>query len=90
VLIVLTSPPIRCGRGSPPLPIAIQCLNLVEGQALYKVIKPVVSALLATPTPTKLLEVFAGTDAVRNFFPPTMTEFYAVVVGSPPGVHRSR
>ncbi|KAG6377896.1 hypothetical protein JVT61DRAFT_14684 [Boletus reticuloceps] len=87
----LTATAIKCGRATPPLPIAIQCLSMAEARALYFVVQPVVAAISSsTPTTTELLSAFEAANDVRNFFAGTSAEFYAVIVGSPPGIHRSR
>lgn len=81
---------MRCGRGAPPLPLAIQCLSRAEAQALFRLMRPVLATLTATPSTSELLAAFGAADAVRNFFGTARTKFYVVIVGSPPGIHRSR
>lgn len=63
---------------------------MAEARALYRVVQPVIATLSTTPTSSDLLSAFEDANNVRSFFAGTSGEFYAVIVGSFPGNHRSR
>ena len=86
---VLTSPYIHCGRSTPPLPIAIQCISMTEAQRVQSAMQHVLDSVTEVqPSTTQLLKAFGDSSAVRNLL--LNGPFYSVVVGSPPGIHRTR
>ncbi|KIO04658.1 hypothetical protein M404DRAFT_26113 [Pisolithus tinctorius Marx 270] len=82
-------PRMECGRASPPLPIAIQCISEREAQLVCRTLQPIVNALPANPSPTQLLAALGDSRNVRNLLHDD-EGFHAVVIGAPPGVHRTR
>ncbi|KAI6140346.1 hypothetical protein BKA82DRAFT_4450763 [Pisolithus tinctorius] len=82
-------PRMECGRASPPLPIAIQCISEREAQLVCRTLQPIVNALPANPSPTQLLAALGDSRNMRNLLHDD-EGFHAVVIGAPPGVHRTR
>ncbi|KAI6016396.1 hypothetical protein BKA83DRAFT_4498027 [Pisolithus microcarpus] len=80
-------PFIACGRGTPPIPLAIQCTSEHEARHVAMTLQPVLDSLPRNPKHLQLLNAF-DTPAVRSLLQDS-TEFYAVVIGSPPGIHRT-
>ncbi|KAI5987656.1 hypothetical protein EDD15DRAFT_2372016 [Pisolithus albus] len=80
-------PFIACGRGTPPIPLAIQCTSEHEARHVAMILQPVLDSLPRNPKHLQLLNAF-DTPAVRSLLQDS-TEFYAVVIGSPPGIHRT-
>ena len=81
------SPYIRCGGGTPPLPLAIQCKSENEARKVANTLQPLVNSLPDGADHTQLLTAFDN-PAVRTLVSDEAS-FYAVVIGSPPGIHRT-
>ena len=62
---------------------------MAEARALYQVVQPIIATLSTMPTSSELLSACEDADNVCNFFAGTSVDFYVVIVGSPPGIHRS-
>ena len=87
VLINYTSPQIDCGRLTPPLPLAIQCTSFEEAREVFSLLQGIVSSLVPQPSHHQLLAAF-NNATVRGLLK-NGPGFYAVVIGSPPGIHRT-
>ncbi|KAI5985869.1 hypothetical protein EDD15DRAFT_2373779 [Pisolithus albus] len=85
-----TCPVFPCGRSTPPLPIAIECESETEARSLYRIFQPTLSKLSPKSGPSDILTAFQHSDGIRNFFPNGTRDFYAVVIGAPAGIHRTR
>jgi len=81
------SPYIRCGSGTPPLPFAIQCKLENEARKVVNTLQPLVNLLPDGADHTQLLTAFDN-PAVRTLVSDEAS-FYVVVIGSPPGIHRT-
>ncbi|KAL4064537.1 hypothetical protein J3A83DRAFT_4191256 [Scleroderma citrinum] len=68
---------MNCGQSSPPLPIAIQCISVNEAKCVTKTLQTIVNSLPPNPDSIQLLDAFDDGG------------FYAVVTGSPPGIHQT-
>ncbi|KAI6004459.1 hypothetical protein F5J12DRAFT_837097 [Pisolithus orientalis] len=82
-------PRMKCGKSSPPLPIAIQCISQQEAQLVCRTLQPIMNALPADLTSRELLTALRGSPDVRSLLHDN-EGFHAVVVGAPPGVHRTK
>ena len=82
-----TSPFIRCGHSTPPLPFAIQCVSLDEARDVATTLQDIVVKLSATPDHNELLAALKDSDACNLL--DDKAGFHAVVIGDPPGVHRT-
>ncbi|KIJ59848.1 hypothetical protein HYDPIDRAFT_170548 [Hydnomerulius pinastri MD-312] len=81
---------MTCGRSSPALPIAIQCVSLAEARRVAGTLQNIVNSLPMHPDTTQLLAAFGDSPLVRTLLEDTTgSGFYAVVIGVPPGVHRT-
>ncbi|KIM66481.1 hypothetical protein SCLCIDRAFT_110561, partial [Scleroderma citrinum Foug A] len=81
-------PYIPCGRSAPPLPIAIQCISMTEAQHVQSAMQHVLDTIVELhPSTTQLLKAFGNSSVVQNLLPEG--PFYAVVVGTPAGIHRT-
>lgn len=80
-------PYIRCGGGTLPLPLAIQCKSENEARKVANTLQPLVNSLPDGADHTQLLTAFDN-PAVRTLVSDEAS-FYAVVIGSPPGIHRT-
>lgn len=87
LLINYTSPQIDCGHSTPPLPLAIQCTSLKEASQVFRSLQGIISSLDTQPSHQRLLAAF-NNITVRGLLDDG-PEFYAVVIGSPPGIHRT-
>ncbi|KAF8452784.1 hypothetical protein L210DRAFT_3499641 [Boletus edulis BED1] len=86
------SPQIACGRGSPPLPITIECLSSDEAHSLLRTLQPIVQSLPPQPSYEQILTAFDRSPAVKALFTQARNQhhFYVVVVGSPAAILHSR
>lgn len=82
-------PRMKCGKSSPPLPIAVQCISQQEAQLVCRTLQPIINALPADLTSCQLLTALRGSPDVRSLLHDN-EGFHAVVVGAPPGVHRTK
>lgn len=80
-------PYIRCGGGTPPLPLAIQCKSESEARKVVNTLQPLVDSLPDGADHSQFLATF-NNPSVRTLFSDEGS-FYAVVIGSPPGIHRT-
>ncbi|KAI6028168.1 hypothetical protein EDC04DRAFT_2605818 [Pisolithus marmoratus] len=53
-------------------------------------LKQMLATLPLEPGPSDILTVFHDSETVRNFFPNSTCDFYAVVIGTPAGIHCTR
>ncbi|KAI6017259.1 hypothetical protein BKA83DRAFT_4481259 [Pisolithus microcarpus] len=83
-------PTLHCGRSSPPLPIAIQCLSLTEAKMINECFQAILQQLPCQPHTRELLTCLGKSDAVLNLLSDSTGTFYAVVVGQQVGIHRTR
>jgi len=81
------SPYIRCGSGTPPLPFTIQCKSENEARKVVNTLQPLMNSLPDGANHTQLLTAFDN-PAVWTLVSDEAS-FYAVVIGSPPGIHRT-
>ncbi|KIM50422.1 hypothetical protein SCLCIDRAFT_145516 [Scleroderma citrinum Foug A] len=81
------SPYIQCGSGTPPLPLAIQCKSENKARKVVNTLQPLVNSLLDGADHTQILTTFDN-PAIRTLVGDEGT-FYAVVIGSPPGIHHT-
>ncbi|KAF8833297.1 hypothetical protein BDN67DRAFT_1017724 [Paxillus ammoniavirescens] len=83
-------PHMTCGWSSPALPITIQCMSLAEARHVAGTLQNIVSPLPMHPDTTQLLAAFGDSPLVRTLLEDTTgSGFYAVVIGTPPGVHHT-
>ncbi|KAI6010303.1 hypothetical protein PISMIDRAFT_107021, partial [Pisolithus microcarpus 441] len=61
-------PSLRCGRSSPPLPIAIQCLSLTEAKMVNDHLQPILQRAPCNPHASELLTILGKSDMVHNLF----------------------
>ncbi|KIM67518.1 hypothetical protein SCLCIDRAFT_107622, partial [Scleroderma citrinum Foug A] len=80
-------PFIRCGRATPPLPFAIQCLSLNEAEHVTDTLQRIVVALPASPDHKQVLATL-NKPCVHTLLD-DKAGFHAVVIGGPPRVHRT-
>ncbi|KIM55943.1 hypothetical protein SCLCIDRAFT_1220781 [Scleroderma citrinum Foug A] len=80
-------PYIRCGGGTPPLPLAIQCKSENEARKVANTLQLLVNSLPDGADHTQLLAAFDN-PAIRTLVSDEAS-FYAVVIGSPPGIHHT-
>lgn len=80
-------PFIACGRRTPPLPLAIQCTSENEASQVVRTLQTIVNSLPHDADHTQLLAAF-DVPAVRTLLEDE-AGFHAVVIGSPPGIHRT-
>ena len=85
--ITCISPYIQCSSGTPLLPLAIQCKSENEARKVANTLQPLMNLLLDGADHTQLLTAFDN-PAVRTLVSDEAS-FYAVVIGSPPGIHRT-
>ncbi|KAI5983625.1 hypothetical protein EDD15DRAFT_2201917 [Pisolithus albus] len=83
-----TCPYIRCGRSTPPLPLAIECTSVDEAKVVMQTLQTVLNPILPEPSTHELVRVISASPAIQNLLNDA-DGFYAVVVGRPPGVHRT-
>ncbi|KAI6032477.1 hypothetical protein EDC04DRAFT_2605129 [Pisolithus marmoratus] len=88
--IYATCPTLRCGRSSPPLPVAIQCLSSTKAKMIYDCLQPILKQALQSPHMSELLTILGQSDVVCNLLSDQSGEFYAVMVGQPMGIHCTR
>ncbi|KAI6167734.1 hypothetical protein EDD17DRAFT_1534578 [Pisolithus thermaeus] len=84
------SPTLRCGRSSPPLPIAIQCLSLTEANMINDCFQNILQQLPRYPHTRELLTSLSKSDVVVNLLSDSTSTFHAVVVGQRVGIHRTK
>lgn len=84
------SPTIACGRSTPPLPIAIQCISMTEAKRIHNMLQPVITNLPPDPGSMDLIAAFSQSSAIHNLFSVDSTDFYSVAIGVSPGIHRTR
>lgn len=84
------SPILRCGRSSPPLPIAIQCWSLAEAKMIIDQLQPMLDQAPHNPLSHDLLSLFCESEKVRTMFNDHSESFFPVVVGQRVGIHRTR
>ncbi|KIK80168.1 hypothetical protein PAXRUDRAFT_159355, partial [Paxillus rubicundulus Ve08.2h10] len=80
---------MTCGQLSPPLPIAIQCVSLDEARHVPKALQGIVNSLPPNPDSTQLLTAFGDSPSIQTLLG-DHDGLYVVVIGVPPGVHRTR
>ena len=85
----ICSPHLRCGKSTPPLPIAIQCKSQEEATLLMCTLEPVLNSMPSEPSPSLVLRLFSASPAVQNLLKDDQDGFYPVVVGAPSGIHRT-
>jgi len=61
-----------------------------EGRRIQQVFHGVLEKMPMNPSTSKLLEVLGNSQAVQSLFIGNTCQFYPIVVGSPPGIHRTR
>ncbi|KIM60069.1 hypothetical protein SCLCIDRAFT_124978, partial [Scleroderma citrinum Foug A] len=79
-----------CGRSTPPLPLAIQCISLDEATFVMQTLWDVLEPILPEPSTSELLGALSTLTNVRNLLSEDQDGFYAVVVGAPAGIHHTR
>ncbi|KAI5981774.1 hypothetical protein EDD15DRAFT_2178670, partial [Pisolithus albus] len=84
------SPAMRCGRSSPPLPIAIQCLSLTEAKMVNDRLQPILQQAPSNPHTSDLIKILGQSEVVHQLFSNRTGNFYPVVVGQPAGIHRTK
>ncbi|KAI6030150.1 hypothetical protein EDC04DRAFT_2605437 [Pisolithus marmoratus] len=76
---------IKCGHSTPPLLLAIQCKSEDEVRQVARMLQSIINSLLHDTNHTQILAAFNVLDVQ------TLLEdeagFYAIVIGSPPGIH---
>lgn len=80
-------PYIRCGGGTPPLPLSIQCKSESEARKVVNTLQSHADSLPDGADHSQFLAAF-DSPAVRTLVSDEAS-FYAVVIGSPPGIHRT-
>ncbi|KAI5999708.1 hypothetical protein EDD15DRAFT_2363039 [Pisolithus albus] len=83
-------PAMRCGRSSPPLPIAIQCLSLTEAKMVNDRLQPIMQQAPSNPHTSDLIKILGQSKVVHQLFSNQTSNFYPVVVGQPAGIHRTK
>ncbi|KAI6146515.1 hypothetical protein EDD17DRAFT_97445 [Pisolithus thermaeus] len=83
-------PAIHCGRSSPPLPIAIQCLSLTEAKMVNDRLQPILQRAPSSPHASDLIKILGQSEVVHQLFSNQTGNFYPVVVGQPAGIHRTK
>ncbi|KAI6105997.1 hypothetical protein EDD16DRAFT_209838 [Pisolithus croceorrhizus] len=84
-------PYIPCGRSTPPLPLAIEYTSMDEANLVMRTLRGVLDPLLPKPSTHKLVNVLTTSPAIQNLLLDAGQDgFYAVVVGNPAGVHRTK
>ncbi|KIM64932.1 hypothetical protein SCLCIDRAFT_113865, partial [Scleroderma citrinum Foug A] len=78
------------GRSTPPLPFAIQCLSMTEATHVMRTLQCMLEPILPEPSTSNLLRVLSSSSTVRTLLGDDQSGFYAIVIGSPTGVHRTR
>ena len=81
---------IRFGRSTPPLPFAIQCLSMTEATHIMCTLQRMLEPILPEPSTSNLLRVLSSLSMVRTLLGDDQSGFYAVVIGSPTGIHHTR
>ncbi|KAI6098338.1 hypothetical protein EDD16DRAFT_1663650 [Pisolithus croceorrhizus] len=85
------SPYVPCGRSTPPLPLAIQCTSREEAELVMETLHCVLDPLLPEPSTSALVNTLSTSPATQNLLRNAGQDgFYAVVVGKPAGVHRTK
>ena len=82
-----TSPKITCGCGAPPLPLAIQCKLEHEARHVAGMLQGIVNSLPHGADHTQILAVLNVLDV--QMLLEDEAGFYAIVIGSPPGIHHT-
>ncbi|KAI6157192.1 hypothetical protein BKA82DRAFT_20294 [Pisolithus tinctorius] len=80
-------PLIPCGRATSPLPVAIQCKSENEARRVAGMLQGIVNSLPHGADHTQILAAF-NIPSVRTLLEDE-AGFYAIVIGSPPGIHRT-
>ncbi|KAI6151214.1 hypothetical protein BKA82DRAFT_29765 [Pisolithus tinctorius] len=80
-------PLIPCGRATSPLPVAIQCKSENEARRVAGTLQGIVNSLPHGADHTQILAAF-DIPSVRTLLEDE-AGFYAIVIGSPPGIHRT-
>ncbi|KAF9231591.1 hypothetical protein BU15DRAFT_55947, partial [Melanogaster broomeanus] len=83
-------PHIHCGRSTPPLPIAIQCLSTGEAKIIQRTLQPLLNSAPGQRSSTELLSIFGSSPAVRSLLDGNHGGFFPVAVGTRVGVYRTR
>ncbi|KIK14793.1 hypothetical protein PISMIDRAFT_17024 [Pisolithus microcarpus 441] len=85
-----TCPYIPSGRSTPPLPLSIECTSADEANLVMQALRNVLDPILPEPSTRELASVLSTSPLIQNLLNDENQEgFYAVVVGCPPGVHRT-
>lgn len=80
-------PFIACGCQTPALPLAIQCRSSMEARNVARTLQPIADSLPHGADHVQLLAAF-DIPPVRVLLEDA-GDFYAVIIGSPPGIYRT-
>ncbi|KAI6021640.1 hypothetical protein BKA83DRAFT_4494214 [Pisolithus microcarpus] len=80
-------PFIACGRQTPALPLAIQCRSSMEARNVARTLQPIADSL---PHGADHLQILVAFDipSIRTLLEDG-GDFYAIIIGSPPGIYRT-